>query len=92
MMKNKLFLPALPLLGAALLASSVTSALALTVPVAQDTSSGKTGLLTSKAGKATSLTVSDDQTTLLEFDLSSLTWFPRPSIRVTSRAPCSSFT
>src|ERR1017187_6477119 len=64
------------LAAAALLAFSNISALALTVPVAQDTSSGKTGLLTSKTGKATSLTVADNQTTLLKFDLSNLDVVP----------------
>jgi len=59
------------LAAAALLAFITGSALALTVPVAQDTSSSAKGLLTSKSGEATSLTVSDDQTALLEFDLSS---------------------
>jgi formylglycine-generating enzyme required for sulfatase activity len=59
-----------------LIAFVVPSALALTVPVSQDTSSGKTGLLTSKSGEATSLTVSDDQTALLKFDLSKLDVVP----------------
>jgi formylglycine-generating enzyme required for sulfatase activity len=75
-MKTRLFLPALLVFVAALLAFSSNSVLALTVPVAQDTSSGKTGLLTSKVGLATSLTVSPSQTALLEFDLSNLDVVP----------------
>jgi len=71
-MKTKLTL----LLAATLLAVAGNSALALTVPVAQDTSSGKTGLLTSKTGAATSLTVTDNQTALLKFDLSNLDVVP----------------
>ena len=51
-------------------------ALALTVPVAQDTSSNASGKLISKAGTAGMLTVADDQHALLEFDLSSLEVVP----------------
>ena len=71
-MKTKLFL----LAAAALLAFSSNSAMALTVAVAQDTCSGKTGLLTPKSGKATTLTVAGNQTALLEFNLSSLDVVP----------------
>jgi len=72
-MKTHLFLLTA---AAALLGFTSHSALALTVPVAQDASSGKTGLLTSKAGKATTLSVTENETTLLEFDLSNLDVVP----------------
>jgi len=72
-MKTHLFLLTA---AAALLALTSNTALALTVAVAQDTSSGTDGLLTSKAGKATSLAVADDRTALLEFDLSNLDVVP----------------
>jgi hypothetical protein len=62
--------------AAALLACITNSARALTVPVAQDTYSGVTGELTNAAGKAASLTVTDNQTALLEFDLSNLDVVP----------------
>ena len=74
-------LPLLLLLGTALLALPSGSALALTVPVAQDTSSSPApgvaaskqpplGVLTSKDGTATTLSVSTHQVALLQFDLS----------------------
>jgi len=61
--------------AAALLALASDSARALTVPVAQDTSSTK-GELTLKAGKTATLTVSDDQVALLEFDIQNLDVVP----------------
>jgi uncharacterized coiled-coil protein SlyX len=78
-MKIKLSLPSLfPILLAAavLLVAPGTPAFALTVPVAQDTSSGKTGLITPKTGKATSLAVAAGEDTLLQFDLSNLDTVP----------------
>ena len=62
-MKIKMFLP---VAAAALLAYHGNSAFALTVPVAQDTSSTKPGALTKAAGTATFLPVSSTQDALLK--------------------------
>jgi len=69
---------ALPVLiaAAALLVFTSLPALALIVPVAQDTYSNKSGKLTSTAGSATSLAVSDKQVALLEFNLALLNVVP----------------
>ena len=76
-MKTKM---SLLLAAAALLAFTSNSAFALTVPVAHDTYSCKTGKLTwgltPADGKATSLTVTDSQTALIEFDLSNANVVP----------------
>ena len=79
-MKTKLCLLAA---AAALFAFSINSALALTLHVAQDASSCKTGDITLACGKAACLTVAENQTALLEFDLSN---------PATSRASSWSFT
>jgi len=73
-MKTKLSL--ITLLASALLAFTSLPATALIVPVAQDTYSNKSGKLTSTAGSATSLAVSDKQVALLEFNLALLNVVP----------------
>jgi HAMP domain-containing protein len=55
--------------AAALLAFGGRCALALTVPVAQNTYSTAAGKLTNTTGKAASLLVADNHTALLEFEL-----------------------
>jgi len=62
--------------AAALFAFTSLPALALIVPVAQDTCSNKSGKLTSAAGSATSLTVKNKQVALLEFNLALLNVVP----------------
>ena len=62
--------------AAALLAFTSLPALALIVPVAQDTYSNRSGKLTSADGIATSLTVNDKQAALLEFNLALLNVVP----------------
>jgi hypothetical protein len=75
------------IVAGALMALTNKTALALTVPVAQDTSSSPVpglplskqppyGVLTSKDGRATSLTVADHRVALLDFDLSHLDVVP----------------
>lgn len=69
--------------AAALLAFGGRYALALTVPVAQDTYSTAAGKLTNVTGKASTLLVSDSHTALLEFDITNANVVP-PIITATN--------
>ena len=73
-MKSKL--RSLRLLSAVLLVFVSRAALALTVPTYQNTSSDAAGVLTAANGIAPFLSVADNQTALIEFDLSNLNVVP----------------
>ena len=73
-MKSNLF--PLTILTAVLLTFTGRPLFALTVPVAQDTSSGISGVITNVGGTATFLSVADNQTALIQFDLSNLDVVP----------------
>jgi hypothetical protein len=74
--RNMNKLQALSLTAALLLTLTASSALGLSVPVAQDASSTTTGKITIATGKATNLPVNSKQTAFIRFNLADLAVVP----------------